>query len=186
MVAREGPVGLSALYDDGHVLEFAADSVAEFGDIRIGDHEIAYDAGPVASIVGAATGRRREDPVTARDDAGLTLVKLLIGVGRTRRGELISGEFFVRTYAVGRLVRAVRARAEPRAPPVADPLDPLRRFERDYPTLGARLVDRLELPVEQAARGVLDVLRSSLEPGWDDFPSAAADLVASRLGWTTP
>jgi hypothetical protein len=27
-------------------------------------------------------------------------------------------------------------------------------------------------------------LRATLEPGWPDFPSRAADVVATRLGWT--
>jgi hypothetical protein len=74
----------------------------------------------------------------------------------------------------------------PQAPSVGDELDPVRRFERDYPSLGARLVDSLQRPVEGAARGVYDVLRSYLECGWDEFPSAAADLVAARFGWSIP
>ena len=29
----------------------------------------------------------------------------------------------------------------------------------------------------------VDLLRATLEPGWDEFPSRAADIVATRLGW---
>lgn len=183
LAAREGPFGLSVLYDDGHLFEFAAGSPAELGDIRIGTYEVAYDRGPVAPLVAAATAPRPKDPVTAGDDAGLALVKLLVGVGRVRRGEALSGGFFVRSYAVSHLVRAVRARLRPAGEPVGDALDPLRRFERDYPEMGARLAAALGRPVEDAARSIFELLRAALEPGWVDFPSAAADVVAARLGW---
>ena len=37
--------------------------------------------------------------------------------------------------------------------------------------------------LEVCARGLFDVARRELEPGWTEFPSAAADTIARRLGW---
>ena len=43
--------------------------------------------------------------------------------------------------------------------------------------------DWKELFASAGARGLFDVARRELEPGWHEFPSAAADTIARRLGW---
>lgn len=186
LVAREGDIGFAAVYDDGHVFEFAAATAEELsGALATEDVGIPVDDGTAAQLVAASQARvlaaPAPDPV---NDARLVLVKLLIGVGRERRGESLVAGQFVHAWAVNHFARAVRARI-----PVdgsRDAIDPVRRFERDYPELGARLRAALGAPVEQAARGMFDLLRETLEPGWDAFPSRAADVVAARLGWARP
>ena len=37
--------------------------------------------------------------------------------------------------------------------------------------------------MEDAARALFHLTREILEPGWDEFPTRAADAVAMRLGW---
>jgi hypothetical protein len=114
----------------------------------------------------------------------LALIKLLVGVGRSRRGERTSASQLVRSYAVGHLLQAIRARI-PAVSGDSDPLDPARRFETDYPSLGGRLADALEQPLDDAARELLALTRASLESGWPDFPTAAADAIERRLGWAS-
>lgn len=186
-VAREGDVGFAVLYDDGHVMEFAAATAAELHGAAVVHHDIVFDDGSVQALVDASRARDAA-PGTAPDpanDVALVLVKLLIGVGRARRGEAVSAGQMVRQWAVQHLLRAVRARV-PAAPGVTgrEAIDPARRFEAAYPELGARLADVLARPVEDAARGVYDLVRDVLEPGWDAFPTRAADAVATRLGWS--
>ena len=41
----------------------------------------------------------------------------------------------------------------------------------------------LDLPIEECAYELYRITRQVLEPGWEDFPSRAADAVARRLGW---
>ena len=187
LTAREGELGFVALYDDGHVLEFAVGDAAELGDALIGDATVLVDSanGEVAALVAAGQARvgaaDRFDPAM---DARLVLVKLLIGVGRARRGEvLIAGEF-VRVWAVRHLVRAIRGRFPDASSPIRDAIDPVRRFETDHPRLGARIATAIAAPVEPAAEALLRIACEALEPGWADFPSAAADAVRRRLGWT--
>ena len=183
LVAREGEIGFVALYNDGHVFEFAAATAGELAGAMMNDAAILFDDGPVAPLVDAARARVPEGwAPDAANDARLVLVKLLIGVGRGRRGEVINAGQFVRTWAINHLIRAIRARM-PLPHPVGDSIDPVRRFERDYPELGARVARALEGTVEEAARAVFALLRDTLEPGWDEFPSRAADVVADRLGW---
>ena len=184
-VAREGEIGASVLYADGHVFEFGAATVAELGTFRLGQHEIAYDSGPIAALAAAAELRGAERAkIDAADEAALAFVKLLIGVGRTRRGELINGGSFVRTYVVGHLANAVLARLPYEVAPARDGLDPVRRFEEAYPSISQPLGEALDRPVEQAARLLYDLARAALEPGWDGFPTRAADTVAQQLGWS--
>lgn len=184
-VAREGEIGVSVLYADGHVFEFGAATVAELGPFRLGQYEIAYDTGPVAGLAAAAARRgAQRATIDAAHEVSLAFIKLLIGVGRTRRGELINGGSFVRTYAVGHLANAVLARLPYEVAPARDGLDPVRRFEEAYPSISRPLGEALDRPAEEAARLLYDLARAALEPGWDEFPTLAADTVAQQLGWS--
>jgi hypothetical protein len=185
LVAREGEIGFAAVYDDGHVFEFAAATAEELGGaLATEDVGIPVDDGPAAELVAASQARVLATPAPdPANDARLVLVKLLIGVGRDRRGESLVAGQFVHVFAVTHFARAVRSRL-PVAASERDGIDPLRRFERDYPQLGATLRTVLGAPIEEAARGLFDLFRATLEPGWDAFPSRAADVVATRLGWS--
>ena len=184
LVAREGEIGFAAVYDDGHVFEFAAATAEELaGALATEDVGIPVDDGTAAALIAAAQARvggaPAADPV---NHVNLVLVKLLIGVGRARRGESLVAGQFVHAWAVDHFARAVRARL-PVDGSVRDAIDPVRRFERDYPVLGESLRAALGAPVEDAALGMFTLLRATLEPGWEAFPSRAADVVATRLGW---
>lgn len=186
LIAREGEIGFVALYDDGHVFEFALAQVDELEGAVAGDATVVLDddAGSVAGLIVAARSRAAaSDHFDPENDARLLLVKLLIGVGRARRGEVLNGGQFVRQWAVQHLVRAIRGRFAERSTAVRDTIDPLRRFERDFPEWGARIAAALDAPVEDAAREVFVFAREVLEPGWPAFPTAAAEAVARRLGW---
>jgi hypothetical protein len=186
LTAREGEIGFVAVYDDGHVFEFALSEVAELAGAVAGDATVVLDdeAGSVAALIESARVRAAaSDRFDPENDARLVLVKLMIGVGRIRRGELLNGGQLVRTAAGQHLVRAIRGRFSDRSTTLRDTIDPVRRFERDFPEWGARIASTLDLPAEDAANGLFRLTREILEPGWSGFPSRAADAVADRLGW---
>jgi len=186
LTAREGALGFVALYDDGHVLEFAVAEPGELAGAVVGDATIAVDdaAGSAAALTASGQERAaRADGFDPANDVRLVLVKVLIGVGRARRGELLTAGEFVRTWAVQHLVRAVRGRFAHSSSTLRDTIDPVRRFERDFPEFGERLAALLAQPVEPAARDLLAFTREALEPDWPGFPSAAAEVVTARLGW---
>lgn len=181
-LAREGEIGFSVLYRDGHVLEFAAATAAELDGAAVVHHRVVLDDGSVAGLVAASDARASgEVALDPANETALFLVKILLGVGRARRGEVLSGGQLVRQWATQHLVRAIRERvASPRDP---ERIDPARRFEAAYPEIGARVGAALARPVEEAARDLHLLARDVLEPGWDAFPAQAADAVARRLGW---
>lgn len=171
LTAREGADGGVVLWDDGLLAEFGAGLPWE---IRDPDHEVLLDGGDLRFT---APGPLPD----AVDQVGLFLAKLLIGVGRYRRGERVAGHAHVRGYAVAHLAEALRQRLAPHAG--RSPFDPLRRLELALPAQAARLDELLAADLEECARGLLGLARQQLEPHWPQFPSAAADLIAARLGW---
>ena len=119
-----------------------------------------------------ALAKRPREPRDDERDLGLFVALLLIGVGRVRRGEVLVGGNFIRTYAVERLLR-VLAHRSPDAR--LDDLDPFRRIESVFPSLG--LGSALEAEPELAARSVLAIAERELGP------IAGADALRRRLGW---
>lgn len=186
LTAREGGIGFVAVYDDGHVFEFAVAETGELDGAVAGDATVVVDDadGSAATLVASAQERAASaDSFDPANDARLVLVKLLIGVGRARRGELLNAGEFVRIWAVRHLVRAIRGRFAESSSTLRDTIDPVRRFERDFPEHGDHLAAILAQQLEPAARDLFAFTREVLEPDWPDFPTAAADAIASRLGW---
>ncbi|HEX5729934.1 hypothetical protein, partial [Microbacterium sp.] len=130
LTAREGEIGFVAVYEDGHVFEFAVAEVDELADAVAGDATVVIDdaEGTVAGLIERARAKAAaSDRFDPENDARLMLVKLLIGVGRVRRGEVLNGGQFIRTSAVQHLVRAIRGRFAERSTTLRDTIDPLRR-----------------------------------------------------------
>ena len=124
-------------------------------------------------------------PTGPRNDAAdirLVLTQVLIGIGRYRRGEVLSAGESVRSEALAYLLR-VLGRRLPGDHRLLDSLDPRRRFELVHPELAAEIATALTSDVEVAARSLLDIAERTLEPGWDDFPREGLAAVRARLGW---
>ena len=186
LVGREGEIGFAAVYDDGHVFEFAFSEAGELSGAIAREATVVVDdeAGTTATLL--AESRARAEAVDRFDpanDVRLLLVKLLIGTGRVRRGEVLNGGLFIRQWAVQLLVRAIRGRFAEASTPLRDTIDPMRRFEQDFPEWSARIAGAVERPAEDAAHALFDLTREILEREWDGFPARAADAVAARLGW---
>lgn len=176
--------GFRAIYDDGHVLEFVIATVAELTTFAATDYDVILDRGGVEEVMAAITVKHK--PVVTADSSraiGQFLALILIGVGRARRGEVLIGGAAVRNAGTVQLVDAWQARREPRHPELIDKLDNWRRFEFIYPEGGPLIAAALELPVEDAARRLLDLAEAHLAPGWDEWPEAAVRTVRVRLGW---
>ncbi len=173
LTAREhGSAGV-AVYRDGTVAEFGAGAPWPISDpsceVLVGGSDIVRVEPPA--------------PDSAANAIRLFLAKLLIGVGRVRRGEIAAGGRTIRGEAAGALASAVRALL-PAVPDVEpSPFDPLRRIEAAYPFIGSRLAAACELPAETAARVLLELAEDELRPGWSHWPADAALVVRVRLGW---
>lgn len=174
--------GVKVIYDDGHVLEFGIASAQSLATWNGNAVRVFYDAGGVSDAV--ATMIALPDPRGEPDDTrevGLVCTQLLIGVGRARRGEILSAGQSVRSEAVTHLLTALANRL-PSDPSLRDS-DPRRRFELLHPALARRIALALELEVESAARELLAIAEDALSAGWRHFPHRGVAAVRSRLGW---
>ncbi|HZL02274.1 MAG TPA: hypothetical protein VFC48_04025 [Cellulomonas sp.] len=181
---REHHDGIKVLYDDGRVLEFGVADLAELARWRANAYAVLYDAGGVAEVMADIADT---SPPSAADDGArdvrLVLTELLIGVGRARRGELLSAGDIIRSGAVGHLLSAVSMRIPATLEARLDNLDPRRRFETAYPAIAARIEVALTRPPEDCARALLACVEDVLAPGWPDFPHPGVAAVRARLGW---
>lgn len=168
---REGDNGGAVVYEDATLLEFGA---GQPWPIRDPSHEVAVGGDDLIFADPPA-------PPDAANAVQLFLVKLYIGVGRYRRGERIAAHAHVRTHAVEQLCWALRRHLEPEA--TGSPFDPTQGLEKVFPEVAAELADLLDQDIETCARGLFNLARTQLEPGWPGFPAEAADTIARRLGW---
>lgn len=171
MTAHEGRDGGVALYDDGTLFEFGAGLPWV---IRDPAREVLLDGGDLDFA-------EPEPLPDAAAQVRLFLAKLYIGMARVRRGERVAGNVHVRAWAVMPLAETLRQRMAPTAG--RSPFDPVRRLEQALPEVAARIGALLDTEVEACAVGLFGLSRELLEPGWADYPSRAADVIAARLGW---
>lgn len=176
--------GVKVVYDDGHVVEYGVASLDELGGWAANAHDVVLDRGGVAEAMAAIASRPApEGRPDLEREVGLVLALVLIGVGRARRGEVLSANSLVRGAAVTALLRAVAAGIPPDTGARLDSLDPARRFESAYPQVALRIDSALALPVESCARALVGLLVELLGTGECGVPSRALAAVRSRLGW---
>ena len=179
---RETDHGLQVFYEDGHLLEFAVFDLPEVGLAGVNRYRVLLDRGGVeerVSEVAAATASR---PVPSDEhEFGKFLGCVLVGAGRARRGESLSGGMFVNDLALRFLVVLLSRVVPAENAGLLDDLDPLRRFDLVHPELGAELVGLTRGETVAAALGLLDVAERELRARRPDLAWHALELVRTRI-----
>jgi hypothetical protein len=156
---RETAHGLKAVLREGHLLEFAVFDPEELSVARVGDYRVLFDRERVAermARVAEATPRSPEASIPTDDWlAGQFLTSLLVGVGRHTRGERLAGRLLVKGAALRHLAVLLGQKAGASSRELLDSLDPLRRFEQAFPSIGKELDAILDLQAPAAARALL-------------------------------
>ena len=156
--------GLTAIYDDGHLIEIAVAERTDIDWFRADSYRVLMDDGEVAAMLEASEGRGGD---TASTETGALaayhrlLKELVIALGRLGRGELFSAHQHLHGVALPHLLTLIQSCASPRRPDVLDPYDPSRRFEIAYPGFATTLTEGLSEPRSVAA-AILDILRTSI------------------------
>lgn len=180
--AQEHHDGFKAIDDRGAVIEFAVTDLTGLSTFLADTWRVAYGGSDVHEVMAQVAAKPAPDAVPHPDrDAAVFLTGLLVGVGRARRGEVLSANGSVRSFALHHLLLLLT----PLLPADArlDTLDPTRRFELAYPLLGARIGAALALPLEECARELLAIADDEVAPRWAGYPHDAARVVRARLGW---
>ena len=175
---RETAHGVKAVFDDGHLIEFAVFDPDELALARVNRYRVLLDRERIGErLERVAVDTARAIPPSDDWLVGQFLTNLLVGVGRHCRGERLSGRQLVASGALGHLaVLLARHGGVPAAG--LDSLDPLRRFERVFPDLGRRLNAALERETPAAAEELLDIALTAL-PG--RIPMEAVAAIRPRL-----
>lgn len=172
--------GVKVIYDDGRVLEFGITSLADFTSWAGNRIEVLVDKGGVAEAVETIlSAPLPEGERDARGAAPLILTQLLIGVGRYRRGEVLSAGRSIRDEATAYLLVALAAHLGGKTERL-DTLDPRRRFDFVHPHIAAQIEAALRLDPEHAARALLGIAEDHLD---DVLPHRGVRAVRDRLGW---
>lgn len=180
--AQEHHDGFKAINDRGAVIEFAVTDLAGLGTFFADTWRVAYGGPEVHEVMAAVASKPAPEASPRPDrDAAVFLAALLVGVGRARRGEVLSANGSVRSFALHHLLLLLVPLLP--ADPRRDTLDPTRRFERAHPAIGARLGSALERPLEDCARELLAIADDEVAPRWAGYPHAAVQVVRERLGW---
>lgn len=174
--------GVKAIYRDGHRIEFGIASIDDFSTWAGSPAHVLLGDEAILAATATVTARRPGGETDAAREIRLMLTQVHSGVGRARRGEVLSGSKLVRGEAVDHLLRAAEARL-PGDITRLDALDPRRRFELVFDEFGARLEEALRLSVEEAAKSIIGLAEENLAPGWADFPHAGLAVIREHFGW---
>jgi hypothetical protein len=181
---RETAHGLKALYRSGLMVEFAVFDRAEFAGCALNHASVVVDRGGISDLAAEVRSRslvpRPTDPL---NEFRNFLALVYLGTGRARRGERLSANALVRTFAVEHLLRLVRDLFPDDLQGRLDQLDVWRRFERLDPSLAAEVDAALALDVAEVGRALMDVAGSHLPGMWPAYPHADAAIVRNLLGW---
>jgi hypothetical protein len=176
---RETEHGLTVLYDDGHMLEFAVFDLDEIALAGVNRYRVLLDLGGVEERVDHVAA----NPRPPREDLflfGKAVSAALVAAGRGRRGETLSAAFMV-TWATTYLNRLLIRTLPAAEASLLDGFDSLRRFERAYPELGAELAAIVRLDPADGGPALLDLLERELRRLRPDLPWPALDAVKARL-----
>lgn len=179
---RETAHGLKVIYRSGHLLEFAVFEPDELHLAGANRYRTLLDRADIEARMRAVVART--DEASQVDDVALlgqVLTHLLVGVGRFSRGERLSAAEYVKNYALGYLLRLIHRHVPAEQGALLDNLNPTRRFERVYPTLGAEINDVLAQPTLSAARLLLALAGRVLEGHMPDYPTEAVAVVARAI-----
>lgn len=158
----ETPHGCKAVYESGHLVEFAIFDPDEIGVARVNDYRVLLDHERIGERMAAVSKVTAAQPAAEeRWLVGQFLTNLLVAALRARRGEVISGRSMLAS-AVRQFAQLVPVRQKPERAAALDNLDPLRRFERAYPQMASELETASRCGVLEAAARLIALYAGSL------------------------
>lgn len=179
---RETEHGLKVVYESGAVLEFAIFDCTELQSCMVNHHHLAYGNHDVAQALETAKNLKSEEsPADSVKDFRHFLSVLIIGVGRARRGEILTAGENIRSTATTALLKVFTRQLDKDSR--LDKFDPRRRFELAYPEIGSRIGTASAMQPEDGARALLDIAERFLAPIWDEYPHKEVEVVRRALSW---
>lgn len=185
MSYRETIHGVSVLYEDAHLLEFAVFDRDELRLAKINRFRILIDRGEITrEVEEIAENTRRWSQAGIGNAAarfGHFLTTMVVGAGRWQRGERLSATHLVKSAGLVELIRLLQLYVPIQGDPVLDNIDPLRRFELAYPVIGDEINAALALEVPACAAAMLEIADRELAACLPDYPRLGVLAVKKYL-----
>lgn len=182
---RETDHGLKVLYQNGHLLEFAVFDTKELYLAKVNRYRVLLDRGEIAQHLEALKAASTENMSNSDEDDfkafGIFITNMLVGIGRYNRGEKFSGYQFVKVHAFRHLVVLLTKHLASSHKELLDNLDPMRRFERVFPEVGAELNKILDLETPASALALLTLAERELKAKLKNYPVEAVKVVREQI-----
>jgi len=178
---RETEHGLKVLYDDAHLLEFAIFDTDELYRAKINDYRVLIDHIGISETIKKLVLNSEPAPLDSNRAFSLFLSLLLVGSGRTARGEILSGHAFIKQYALSNLLSLIIAVVPFEADAPLDNLDPFRRVERAFPQLTQEIHSALLLEPIASAQALLQIAQAHILPIWKPEKTDAISVIEAYL-----
>lgn len=177
--------GRSAIYGDGHLVEYAVFDDGELEVARANAYRVLLDDCDLEARMRAMAERtiadaRAADP-TGADRFGRFLAQLTIGVSRHGRGEFLSADELIRGRAARTLLSLLVTFSVPDGDSRLDSLDPTRRFELASPALARQIGEALTSPTLACAATLLSIAHRELSGRVDAVTGASIAAVRSTI-----
>ena len=182
---RETEHGLKVVYLNGQVLEFAIFNDAELELVTVNSYSVAFDKTNIAEQMAAIASTPRSHQFNADIEFQLFLAQILIGVGRARRGELLSAGQFINSFAVNHALGLIRSWLVPVAGRESDEddLNRFRRVEFQYPEISRALNIIQQMDVEPAAKELLRTIKLHGGDRLSERQQSQIKVITDRLDW---
>jgi len=181
---RETAHGVKVLYASGHLLEFAIFDLDELHVARVNRHRILFDKQNVREHLQQVAAKTFEQTAASKpSDAylfGQFVTNVLVASGRHARGEVLSGRHFLQS-AITHLVGLLERYASAERMDLLDNLDPLRRFEKVFPSLGKELAEIAPLTTPVAGERLLRLADRELRERLSCYSKVAVETVYRRV-----
>lgn len=176
---RETAHGLKVVYQNGDVLEFAVFEDSELELASVNDYKVVLDNQDLTERMAKIAERSIPRQTDRAHDYELFLALVLIGVGRSKRGEILAAEQHIKSAAMDFAIRLIRSAKAKNSQ--ADSLNGFRRFEQDYPELAKELHRIVLLETEVAAKDLCELVLRVISANENEQAQYA--VIAKRLGW---
>ncbi|MEM9953502.1 MAG: hypothetical protein AAF846_17980 [Chloroflexota bacterium] len=176
---QETAHGCKAIYNDAHLLEYAIFDREELKVARINSYAVLFSKVDLSDDLKPI--RHTELPtIDVQRTYDAMLSNILVGSMRAKRGEKLSATTFIKQYALTSFITLCWQQLAPDSPH-RDTLDPMRRFEQQFPQLATDIEKTAQLPVLESAKSLLRLVELFLSDTVPDSRAEAIDIIAKRI-----
>jgi len=172
---------MKVVYKSGHLLEYAIFDRDELYLAKVNSYRILLDRLDIGERMKQVQEKTVAECNNSLPDnrflAGQFLTNILVGMGRFRRGEKISANFFIKQSALENLIKLVIKNIPSDNRDRLDNINHRRRFEFVYPETGKRINELLVCSPDETAKGFMKIYGELILPVIGDYFPESLEVI---------